>query len=160
VRTSNADLMRDITRLAAEVCGLYNDVQEALPRARSASPAAADDIAEQIGNLVFSGFLAATPYPRLTELPRYVKAAQARLATLAVNPARDAAGLAIIGRVEDAYADLCGQAPPGRLPDFVEEIGWLIEELRVSLFAQTLRTKVPVSEKRVLAAIDSARLQL
>ena len=56
-------------------------------------------------------------------------------------------------RCEDAYAELCDQAPPGPLPDFVDEIGWLIEELRVSLFAQTLRTRVPVSEKRVMAAI-------
>jgi ATP-dependent helicase HrpA len=160
VRAGNADLMRDITRLVAEVCSLRNGVQEALPRTQSISAAAIDDIAEQIGNLVFPGFVAATPYPRLTELPRYLKAAQARLATLAIHPARDAAGLATISRVEDAYADLCELAPAGRLPDFVEEVGWLIEELRVSLFAQTLRTRVPVSEKRVLAAIQTARSQL
>ena len=160
VRAGNADLMRDITRLAAEVCSLHNGIQEGLPRARSVSAAAADDTAEQIGNLVFPGFLAATPYPRLTQLPRYLKAVQARLATLAIHPARDVGGLATISRVEDAYADLCEQAPPGRLPDPVEEVGWLIEELRVSLFAQTLRTRVPVSEKRVLAAIEAAHLQL
>ena len=160
VRAGNADLMRDITGLAAEVCSLHNGCQGGLSRARSVSAATADDIAEQIGNLVFPGFLAATPYPRLAELPRYLKAVQARLATLAVHPARDAAGLATISRVEDAYADLCEQAPAGRLPDFVEEIGWLIEELRVSLFAQTLRTRVPVSEKRVLAAIEGAHSQL
>jgi ATP-dependent helicase HrpA len=160
VRAGNADLMHDITRLAAELCSLHNSCQEGLARARSVSAATGEDIAEQIGNLVFPGFLAATPYPRLTELPRYLKAVQARLATLAVHPARDAAALATISRVEDAYADLCEQAPAGRLPDFVEEIGWLIEELRVSLFAQTLRTRVPVSEKRVLVAIEGAHSQL
>ena len=57
-------------------------------------------------------------------------------------------------RCEDAYAELCDQAPPGPLPDFVAEIGWLIEELRVSLFAQPLRTRMPVSEKRVMAAVE------
>jgi ATP-dependent helicase HrpA len=66
----------------------------------------------------------------------------------------------VINRVEDAYAELCEQAPRGRLPSFVEEVGWLIEELRVSLFAQGLRTRVTVSEKRVLAAIDGARSRL
>ena len=62
--------------------------------------------------------------------------------------------------VEEAYAELCESAPPGRLPGFVEEIGWLIEELRVSLFAQSLRTRVPVSEKRVLASMEAARARL
>ena len=157
VRTGNADLMREITRLAAEICSLHRAVLEALPQVRSTSPAAADDITEQVGNLAFPGFLAATPYEHLTELPRYLKAVQVRQARLGTAPDRDAAGLATITRTEDAYAELCDLAPPGRLPDFVEDVGWLIEELRVSLFAQTLRTRVPVSEKRVLAAIADAR---
>jgi ATP-dependent helicase HrpA len=63
-------------------------------------------------------------------------------------------------RCEDAYAELCDRAPAGRLPDFVDEVGWLLEELRVSLFAQRLRTKVAVSEKRVLTAIAQARSRL
>ena len=76
------------------------------------------------------------------------------------SPARDRAGLEIILGCEEAYAELCAAAPPGRLPDFVDDIGWLLEELRVSLFAQPLRTKVPVSEKRVLNAIAQARARL
>ena len=63
-------------------------------------------------------------------------------------------------RCEDAYAELCALAPPGPLPDFVDEVGWLLEELRVSLFAQSLGTAVPVSEKRVLTAIERARIRL
>ena len=63
-------------------------------------------------------------------------------------------------RCEDAYAELCDQVPPGPLPDFVAEIGWQIEELRVSLFAQPLRTRIPVSEKRVMAAVAAARARL
>ena len=161
VRVDNADLMQRITRLAAEISDRNGTVLEALPRVRRRSEAAAADIAEQVGNLVFSGFLGATPYEHLTELPRYLKAAQVRIETLLSSATtRDAAGFAVINRVEDAYADLCEQTPPGRLPSFVEEVGWLIEELRVSLFAQALRTRVTVSEKRVLAAIDGARSQL
>ena len=56
----------------------------------------------------------------------------------------------MIGRCEDAYAAACDLAPPGPLPDDLDAIGWLLEELRVSLFAQNLRTKVSVSEKRVM----------
>jgi ATP-dependent RNA helicase HrpA len=113
-----------------------------------------------VGNLVFTGFLGATPYPQLTELPRYLKAVQTRLENLRRSAARDAPGLEVISRVEEAYAELCELVPAGRLPGFVEDIGWLIEELRVGLFAQSLRTRVPVSEKRVLAAIDAARSRI
>jgi ATP-dependent helicase HrpA len=160
VRMDNADLMRQVTRLAAEICNRHGEVLGALPQVRKESDAATADIAEQVGNLVFPGFLGATPYEQLTEIPRYLKAAQSRIETLTRSPARDAAAFAVINRIEDAYAELCEQAPPGRLPSFVEDVGWLIEELRVSLFAQSLRTRVTVSEKRVLAAIDGARSRL
>ncbi|MDN5805173.1 MAG: DUF3418 domain-containing protein, partial [Microlunatus sp.] len=63
-------------------------------------------------------------------------------------------------RCEDAYAAACDLAPPGPLPDDLDGIGWLLEELRVSVFAQGLRTKVSVSEKRVLTAIAQARHRL
>jgi ATP-dependent helicase HrpA len=157
VRIENADLMRHITALAAEVSRLTGAVQAALPKARPVSEAATADIAEQVRNLVFPGFLGATPYPQLTELPRYLQAAQTRLESLQSSAARDESGLDVISRVEQAYAELCELVPAGRLPGFIEDIGWLIEELRVGLFAQSLRTRVPVSEKRVLAAIDAAR---
>ena len=159
VRVQNADLMRHITTLAAEISRLTGAVQLALPKVRQMSEAA-DDIAEQVSNLVFPGFLGATPYSQLTELPRYLMAAQTRLENLRRSAARDAPGLEVISRVEEAYAELCELAPAGRLPGFVEDVGWLIEELRVGLFAQSLRTRVPVSEKRVQAAIDAARSRL
>jgi ATP-dependent helicase HrpA len=62
-----------------------------------------------------------------------------------------------MSRVEDAYAELCARLPEGPLPADVEQIGWMLEELRVSLFAQQLRTRIPVSEKRVMSAIADAR---
>jgi ATP-dependent helicase HrpA len=109
---------------------------------------------------VFPGFLGATRYDKLTELPRYLRAVEVRIDTLLRSPTRDAVGFVVISRIEDAYADLCEQAPPGWLPDFIEEVGWLIEELRVSLFAQSVGTRVTVSEKRVMAAIEAARSRL
>jgi ATP-dependent helicase HrpA len=131
-----------------------------LPAVAARSAAAGDDLREQLTNLVFDGFLSATPYDRLTELPRYLTAAQTRVRTLLDTPARDRAGLETVLRVEDAYAELCAAVPAGPLPDEVAAVGWLIEELRVSLFAQGLRTRVPVSEKRVLTAVAAARAGL
>jgi ATP-dependent helicase HrpA len=160
VRVDNPELMQSIVRLAAEVLTLHGAVQAELPSVIAISDAAAADLGEQLGNLVFRGFLAATAYPRLVHLPRYLLAAQARIATLRTNPARDQGGRLTMLRCEDAYAELCALAPPGPLPDFIDEVGWLLEELRVSLFAQSLGTAVAVSEKRVRSAIDKARERL
>ena len=121
---------------------------------------AASDVAEQLGNLVFAGFVAATGYQHLVDVPRYLSAAEQRLSALVAAPARDVRGAEVIGRCEDAYAAACDLAPPGPLPADLDAIGWLLEELRVSLFAQNLRTKVPVSEKRVTTAIAEARRRL
>ncbi|MFL6026655.1 MAG: ATP-dependent RNA helicase HrpA [Friedmanniella sp.] len=160
VRASNADLMREVVRLASTVLTLHRAVLADLPRVGKVSPNAATDLTEQLANLVFPGFLAATGHEHLLDLPRYLQAARVRVDTLLTNPVRDQAPLATVLRCEDAYAELCAAAPPGRLPTFVEDVGWLIEELRVSLFAQQLRTKVPVSEKRVMSAVRAARARL
>jgi ATP-dependent helicase HrpA len=160
VRAENPRRMQGIVGLAATIVPAYGSVMSDLPRVRAISTAAADDLAEQLGNLVFAGFLSATGYDHLVDLPRYLQAARSRLDTLLSHPARDQASLEIVLRCEDAYAELCEQAPPGPLPDFVAEIGWQIEELRVSLFAQPLRTRIPVSEKRIMAAVAAARARL
>jgi ATP-dependent helicase HrpA len=131
-----------------------------LPRVEAVSPPAAADLREQLANLVFPGFLAATAYLHLVDLPRYLQAARARVDILLSTPTRDRAPLETITRCEDGYAELCSAVPPGPLPAHVEEVGWLLEELRVGLFAQPLRTKVPVSEKRLMSAVRAARTRL
>ncbi|GAA1428732.1 ATP-dependent RNA helicase HrpA [Microlunatus lacustris] len=160
VRADNADRMREVVRLAATTLTGWRAVLADLPRVRAVSPAAAADLTEQLANLVFAGFLAATAYPHLVDLPRYLQAARARVDTLLSAPARDQVPLESVTRCEDAYAELCRAVPPGPLPAHVEDVGWLLEELRVGLFAQPLRTKVPVSEKRVMSAVRAARARL
>ncbi|MFT4164284.1 MAG: ATP-dependent RNA helicase HrpA [Microlunatus sp.] len=160
VRVDNADQMRSIVSVVARTLTLRQQVLRSLPRAATVSPAAAEDISEQVGNLVFAGFIAATPYEHLVDLPRYLTAADQRITALVSSPARDQRGAETIGRCEDAYAAACALVPPGPLPDDLAEIGWLLEELRVSLFAQSLRTKVSVSEKRVMTAISASRRTL
>jgi ATP-dependent helicase HrpA len=74
---------------------------------------------------------------------------------LAENPARDAASMAVVHRTEQAYRQAVAGLPPARRHDpGVIEARWMLEELRVSLFAQTLGTRGPVSENRIQAALD------
>ncbi|GAB3756288.1 ATP-dependent RNA helicase HrpA [Microlunatus parietis] len=154
VRADAAELALELVVLAAESVRLWQQARAGLDRVRRVSPAAADDLTEQLRNLVFAGFLAATPYRHLVQVPRYLRAAVLRAEALPGNVARDDQALATVLDCEDAYAELCAGLPPGPLPDQVAEIGWLIEELRVSLFAQRLGTAAPVSAKRIMRAIE------
>jgi ATP-dependent helicase HrpA len=89
-------------------------------------------------------------------LPTYLRAIQRRLEAAGTNPRREAEGLDLIGDLEDEYAALCRRFPSGPLPGPVADVGWLLEELRVSVFAQALGTAVPVSAKRVRTAMAAA----
>ena len=160
VRADQADFMRAVVDVVAETLTLHQQVLTLVPAVKAVAPAAALDLSEQVANLLFSGFIGATAYEHLVDLPRYLKAVLQRITIVTTTPSRDATGLAAINNCEDAYAALCDAAPPGPLPPVVEDVGWLLEELRVGLFAQGLRTKVPVSEKRVMSAIRDARGRL
>ena len=157
VRADHADRMRTLTDRTASALELSHQVRAQLDRVRAVDDLAAADLAEQLDNLIFSGFLAVTDGERLPDLVRYLQAALNRVQVLLAQPAKDAAPMATITRVEDAYAELCAALPDGPLPTDVEAIGWMLEELRVGLFAQQLRTKFPVSEKRTMSAIAAAR---
>ncbi|QLQ15628.1 MAG: ATP-dependent RNA helicase HrpA [Micropruina sp.] len=154
VRLSAADRTLAVVNVAGEVLGVRAEVLRHLAGLTSA---AADDITEQLGNLVFDGFVAATPQPHFGRLPRYLKAARQRVATLTTSPARDKTNADLIEALEEEYAAVCRRFPDGPLPGAVAEVGWLLEELRVSLFAQTLGTAAPVSAKRVRAAMEQIR---
>jgi ATP-dependent helicase HrpA len=122
--------------------------------AGSSVEAALADIRAQLGGLIYPGFVAATGYRRLPQLTRYLRGIQYRLDKLAENPGRDAANMAIAQRVEQAYRRAVAELPGPRRDDpDVREVRWMLEELRVSLFAQTLGTLAPVSENRIMAAL-------
>ncbi|WP_424312270.1 ATP-dependent RNA helicase HrpA [Castellaniella sp.] len=111
-------------------------------------PQAQQDIRQQLDALVGPAFVRDTPSEQLGHLPRYLKAAQLRIEKLRADPARDAALMADIVRLttpwQRARAALKG-APDAHLDAF----RWQLEELRVALYAQTLRTPFPVSVKRL-----------
>jgi ATP-dependent helicase HrpA len=116
-----------------------------------------DDVREQVANLVYPGFVLATPDPWFERLSRYLHAAAMRLVAYGTNPARERQSADVIADLEDEYAALVGTIPDGPLPADVAGVGWLLEELRVSLFAQQLRTAEPVSAKRVRQAMSACR---
>ncbi|MGD7731420.1 ATP-dependent RNA helicase HrpA [Propionibacteriaceae bacterium G57] len=156
VRQGQADRMRQVVSAAAQVLTQRLDVVQLLA---GMPPGAAitDDVRQQLDNLVFTNFISATPDPWYGHLPRYVQAMAHRLRAWRANPARDAQQQQVVDELEADYAHLCEAQPPGRLPDAVEEVAFLLEELRVSLFAQQLRTAVPVSAKRVRTAMAKLR---
>jgi ATP-dependent RNA helicase HrpA len=120
-------------------------------------PAAAD-MRAQLSGLVYPGFVAATGYGRLPHLTRYLRGIERRLDKLPENPGRDAASMAVAQRAEQAYRQAVAELPASRRdqPD-VTEVRWMLEELRVSLFAQALGTQGPVSENRILGALARLR---
>ncbi|WP_405492368.1 ATP-dependent RNA helicase HrpA [Nocardia sp. NBC_00511] len=150
--TAVANIVRSVVPVLAEA----HRVRAALAESRDAD--AADDVAHQLRDLVFPGFISEWGSTRLREVPRYLEAAHVRLEALPAAANRDRAGMAELDRVHAAYDRLVANLPEGRRGSReVVEIWWMIEELRVSLFAQQLGTPYPISAKRIEKAIDTAR---
>ncbi len=114
-----------------------------------------DDVSAQLAGLVYAGFVSASGWRRLPDLLRYLRAAELRLEKLATSPARDREWMLRVDEVQQAYERLLDEPPQGGVDaEALERIRWMIEELRVSLFAEALGTPQPVSEKRIYRAID------
>ncbi|MDO9224894.1 MAG: ATP-dependent RNA helicase HrpA [Pseudomonadota bacterium] len=139
-----------LANLATECIAAAHRLTQALAKAPTAWKTTVTDLREQLDTLVFPGFLASHPGERLPHLPRYLKAMEMRLAKFPNQPARDATAqrelaplLAVWrGRVERMRAQ--GMNDPA-----LDAFRWQLEELRVSLFAQELKTPEPVSVKRL-----------
>ncbi|MGW1256001.1 ATP-dependent RNA helicase HrpA [Streptomyces sp. NPDC002513] len=115
------------------------------------------DVRAQLDALVKPGFVTETGIRRLPDLMRYLVAADRRLQQMPTNVQRDTTRMAKIHEMRDEYAWLLEQLPQGRpVPQQVLDIRWMIEELRVSYFAHALGTAYPVSDKRIVKAIDAA----
>ncbi|HEX7744308.1 MAG TPA: ATP-dependent RNA helicase HrpA, partial [Micromonosporaceae bacterium] len=119
--------------------------------------AALADIRAQLHGLVHRGFIIETGYARLPDLLRYLTAIERRLDRLPQNPQRDREQQVRIEQVQKEYDAMLAALPPGRRNSpAVREIRWMIEELRVNVFAQALGTPYPVSEQRIYRAMDAA----
>ena len=140
-------IAQEVARLAGTVLADYAAATRKLKDSKPPKDVA-EDIQSQLQRLCGKRFVATTPWVQLQHLPRYLKAITLRLDKLRSDPSRDALRLAELRPLEQRYvrklAELKGMTDP-RLTEY----RWLLEELRVSLFAQELRTPQPVSAKRL-----------
>ncbi|MEV6762212.1 ATP-dependent RNA helicase HrpA [Streptomyces sp. NPDC051105] len=115
------------------------------------------DVRKQLDALVKPGFVTWAGIRRLPDLMRYLVAADRRLQQMPANVQRDTTRMEKVHEMQDEYAWLLEQLPKGRpVPQQVLDIRWMLEELRVSYFAHALGTAYPISDKRIVKAIDSA----
>jgi ATP-dependent helicase HrpA len=137
-------------RMLSAIADEYHVTGQKLSAATPARARLVAELAAQRNALVFPGFMAATPWGQLAHLPRYLQALQRRLAKCAADPAGDAKhGESVAQLWERFRAREAANRAAKRVEPALEAFRWQIEELRVSLFAQELRTALPVSYKRL-----------
>jgi ATP-dependent helicase HrpA len=140
-------IANEVARLAATILADYAAAARKIKDTKN-FPEATADAAQQLQKLVPKRFLAGTAWPRLQHFPRYLKAIVLRLDKVRADPARDTARLAELRPQEQRYWRLVAERK-GVADERMEDFRWLLEELRVSFFAQELRTPQPVSIKRL-----------
>ncbi|WP_431974436.1 ATP-dependent RNA helicase HrpA [Micromonospora haikouensis] len=158
VRADLVDTVVDVMGRVRQVLAAAYAVEQRLGKTQNlAVVAALADIRAQLSGLVHKGFVTETGYARLPDLLRYLTAIERRLDRLPGNPQRDRQQQDRVAAVQKEYADLLAALPPGRRGSAaVRQIRWMIEELRVNVFAQALGTPYPVSEQRIYRAMDDA----
>jgi len=151
-------IAQEIQRTASAILAAHADLQKRLQTFAKLFPEAADDIRSQLARLLAPKWLASTPWDRVQHFPRYLRAAALRLDKVRGDPARDARAMADLAPLAAAWQrERAARAKLGTLTPEIEQFRWLLEELRVSLFAQELKTPVPVSAKRLAKLWQSIR---
>ncbi|WP_211878411.1 ATP-dependent RNA helicase HrpA [Pseudarthrobacter albicanus] len=158
VRAELIDTVFTVTAVVERILASTRRIEKQLKGTTSlALISALNDIRSQLQQLVYPGFVARTGYAQLSQLPRYLAAIEKRLEKLPGNVARDALNLAAVQALEDDYDDAVSALLPGRRAGTeLGQVRWMIEELRVSLFAVELGTAYSVSEKRIRAVLNKA----
>ena len=146
-------LVNEIARLLSQVLTEFHGLPK---RLQNIPPAAATDIQSQLQGLVHKRFLTENEYTQLAHFPRYLKAINVRLEKLRADPARDTKLMAEWQSAAAPYLRQAKDRQAGKNTDpKLVEFRWMLEELRVSLFAQELRTPMPVSAKRLQKVWES-----
>jgi ATP-dependent helicase HrpA len=155
VRAELGDTVVDIAQQVEQILTHAFSINKKLKGKVDLSMAfAMSDIKAQLEGLIYKGFATESGWQRLPDILRYMKAIERRLEKLPIDPARDRSHMLKIESVMNDYKALLNKLPKGKtLPDEVKAIRWMIEELRVSYFAQQLGTPYPISDKRIKNAI-------
>jgi len=145
-------LINEIARLVGQVLAEFHGMPK---RLQNLAPAVAADMQAQLKELVHKRFIADTEYSQLAHFPRYLKAMNVRLEKLRTNTARDAQLMAEWQTAASQFQRTIKNQPLKNLDPRMTDFRWMLEELRVSLFAQELRTPMPVSSKRLQKVWES-----
>jgi ATP-dependent helicase HrpA len=158
VRAELADTVLAILAQVEQVLSLARAVDRQISKASSpALLATLSDVRGQLEGLVHRGFITETGAKRLPDLVRYLRGIEQRLEKVGANAMRDRSGMAIVQTLTDEYEKRLKAVPAGKYPSpELLEVRWMLEELRISLFAQTLGTPYPVSDKRIRKALTTA----
>ena len=158
VRAELIDTVFTVTAVVERILASTRRIEKQLKGTTSlALISALNDVKSQLEQLVYPGFVARTGYAQLSQLPRYLAAIEKRLEKLPGNVQRDAQHMAAVQALEDDYDDAVSALLPGRRAGAeLTHVRWMIEELRVSLFAVELGTAYSVSEKRIRAVLNKA----
>jgi len=149
-RSRLALIAQEIARLAGAILAEHHALGKKLQAAAKAFPEVVRDVQGQLARLLPKDFVVATPYEQLQHFPRYLKAITLRLDKLRADPQRDARAYAEYAPLEQGWLrEELGRRKQGVADRELGQFRWLLEELRVQLFAQELRTPVPVSVKRL-----------
>ncbi len=147
----------DVVSVAARVLGAAHPVEARLDQLTN--PAMAEVVADmraQVAGLIYPGFISDIGARRLPDLVRYLNGLAIRIEKAPKELRRDLDRMDTVHRVADDYAHVLRElGPDAKYRDDVRAIRWMIEELRVSLFAQSLGAAIPISERRILTAIDN-----
>lgn len=157
VRENLNEVTVDIAQKVEQILSLNHALNQRLKGKMDFTMAfALSDIKSQLAGLVYQGFVQKSSYDRLPDLQRYLQAVDKRIDKLAQDVNRDRAAMLRVEQVQQAYQQLLAKLPKSKpISDEIAEIRYMIEELRVSLFAQQLGTKYHVSDKRVLNLITN-----
>ena len=156
VRENLNEVTVDIAQKVEQILSLNHALNQRLKGKMDFTMAFAfSDIKAQLSGLIYPGFVQKSGYDRLPDLQRYLQAVDKRIDKLVQDVNRDRAAMLRVEQVQQAYQQLLAKLPKSKpISDEIAEIRYMIEELRVSLFAQQLGTKYQVSDKRVLNLIS------
>ncbi|MCW2877944.1 MAG: ATP-dependent helicase HrpA [Sphaerisporangium sp.] len=153
VRAELFDTVSEVVARVERVLVIWQGVRNTLAPMKSPVDTL-EEIEEHLSTLIFRGFVTATGYRRLPDLQRYLRAVERRLEKLPDDPYRDRERMLKLDEMRLAYEEMVDKLPPARRSeDAVTDIRWMLEELRVSYFAQTLGTPYPISDKRIHKAL-------
>ncbi len=157
VRGALNDAVVGIAIEVEQILSLSNDIRKRLKGKIPLEMAfAMSDIQQQLELLIYPGFVTATGHTRLKDLNRYLRGILRRLEKLPVDPMRDRAHQLKVQAISSDYQALKNKIPPGQpVSEEISEIRWMLEELRISFFAQQLGTAYPVSEKRIRQRMEA-----